>query len=125
MKNNCGTINEGTHTTGIDLTRVFACICNRTEPYRVNTNKPETLFDPNTAENVLACGLYESTTSIGDWTEIVMPFKYNDFSTEPNFFVFTLSCSGYGDYFTGSTQSWMYVDDIELLYDLDDEGNCK
>ena len=125
MKNNCGTINEGTHTTGIDLTRVFACICNRTEPYRVNTNKPETLFDPNTAENVLACGIYESTTSIGDWTEIVMPFKYNDFSTEPNFFVFTLSCSGYGDYFTGSTQSWMYVDDIELLYDLDDEGNCK
>ena len=28
----------------------------------------------------------------------------------------TLTCSGYGDYFTGSTDSYMYVDDIELVY---------
>ncbi len=125
IKNNCGTINEGNHTSGIDLTKLYACICNHTEPYRVNTNKEETLFNPTNAPGVIAYTVYESTTSISNWTEITMPFNYTDFVSEPNMFVFTLTCSGYGDYFTGSTQSWMYVDDIEILYDLDDEGNCR
>lgn len=125
MKNNCGSINEGTYISGTDLTKIFVCICNRTEPYRVNTNKEETLFSPNTAEGVLAYGLYESSTSVSEWTQITLPLEYKDFTTEPNYFVFTLTCSGYGDYFTGSTQSWMYIDDVEILYDLDDEGNCK
>ena len=125
MKNNCGTINEGTYTTGVDLTKIFACVCDRTEPYRVNTNKEETLFNPNTAPNVIACGVYESQTSVPNWTEITIPLEYKDFTSTPNFFVFTFTCSGYGDYFTGSTQSWMYIDDVEILYDLDDDGNCK
>lgn len=125
MKNNCETINEGTYTTGIDLTKIFACICDRTEPYRVNTNKEETLFNPNTAQGVIACAVYESTTSVSEWSQITLPLNYKDFETEPNFFVFTFTCSGYGDYFTGSTQSWMYIDDVEILYDLDDDGNCK
>ncbi|MBE6210846.1 MAG: hypothetical protein E7130_04375 [Rikenellaceae bacterium] len=125
MKSNCGTINEGNHTTGIDLTNIFACVCDRTEPYRVNTNKEETLFNPQSAPGVIAYGIYESKTSVPTWTEITIPFTYKDFTTEPNYFVFTLTCSGYGDYFTGSTQSWMYIDDIEILYDLDDDGNCK
>ncbi len=124
MKNNCGTINEGNHTSGIDLTKIFACVCNRTEPYRVNTNKVETLFNPTNAPGLIASTVYESTTSVPTWTEFTLPFNYTDYVTEPNFFVFTFTCSGYGDYFTGSTQSWMYIDDIELLYDLDDDGNC-
>ncbi len=125
MKNNCGTINEGNHTSGIDLTKIYACVCNSTEPYRVNTNKEETLFDPNTAPGVIAAALYESTTSVPSWTQITLPFEYKDFEAEPNMLVFTFTCSGYGDYFTGSTQSWMYIDDVEILYDLDDDGNCK
>lgn len=125
MKNNCGTINEGNYTTGLDLTKIFACICDRTEPYRVNTNDESTLFNPNTAKNVIACGVYESSTSVSQWTEMTLKLEYKDYKSTPNFFVFTLTCSGYGDYFTGSTQSWMYIDDVEILYDLDDEGNCR
>lgn len=125
MKNNCGTINEGNYTSGIDLTKIFACICDRTAPYHINTNKEETLFNPLTAPNVIAHGVYESNTSISEWTEMTLKLDYKDFKTEPNYFVFTFTCSGYGDYFTGSTQSWMYVDDVEILYDLDDEGNCR
>lgn len=125
MKNNCGTINEGSYTTGIDLTKIFACVCDRTEPYQVNTNHEETLFNPKTAPGVLGYALYESSTSVSEWTEITLPIEYKEFDTDPNFFVFTFTCSGYGDYFTGSTQSWMYIDDVEILYDLDDEGNCK
>ena len=116
VKYNCGTINEGNHTSGIDLMRIFVCLCDRTEPYRVNTNKPETLFSPATAPNVIANGIYDSQVSNTEWHEITIPIEYKDNSTKPNFLVMTLSCSGYGDYFTGSTNSWMYVDDIEFVY---------
>lgn len=116
MKSNCGTINEGSHTSGIDLTKIFICLCDRTEPYRVNTNDKESLFNPLTAPNVIAHGVFESTTSVPEWTELVIPIEYKDNNTKPNFLVFTLTCSGYGDYFTGSTSSWMYIDDIELVY---------
>jgi hypothetical protein len=116
VKYNCGTINEGKHTTGIDLTRIFICLCNRTEPYRVNTNKEETLFSPTTAPNIIASGIYDSKVSNTEWHELVIPIEYKDNSTKPNFLVMTLTCSGYGDYFTGSTDSYMYVDDIELVY---------
>ena len=119
MKNNCGIIDkEGDLKLKgeSDLTKIFICLCDRTEPYRVNTNNKETLFDPNTAANVIANGIYESTTSVPEWTEITIPIVYKDNNTKPNFLVFTFTCSGYGDYFTGSTDSFMYIDDIELVY---------
>ena len=116
MKNNCGTIDKGDHASGPDLTKIFICLSNRTEPYRVNTNNKETLFDPHTAKDVIAKGIYESTTSVPDWTEITLPIEYADNNTKPNYLVFTFTCSGYGDYMTGSTKSYMYIDDIELIY---------
>ncbi len=116
LKYKCGTINEGKYTSGIDLTKIFICLCDRTEPYRVNTNKSETLFDPATAPNIIASGYFESKTSATEWHELTIPIEYKDDNTRPNFLVLTLTCSGYGDYFTGSTDSYMYVDDIELVY---------
>ena len=119
MKSNCGVIDledklklEGE----IDLTKIFICFSDRSEPYRVNTNDETTLFDPRTAPNVVALSYYESKTSVTEWTEITLPIEYKDNDTKPNFLVFTFTCSGYGDYFTGSTDSFMYVDDIELVY---------
>jgi hypothetical protein len=116
VKYNCGTINEGNHTSGIDLMKIFVCLCDRTEPYRVNTNKAETLFNPATAPNVIANGIFETKTSSTEWHELTIPIEYKDNNSKPNFLVFTLTCSGYGDYFTGSTNSYMYVDDIEFVY---------
>ena len=116
VKYNCGTINEGNHTSGIDLMKIFVCLCDRTEPYRVNTNKAETLFNPATAPNVIANGIFETKTSSTEWHELTIPIEYKDNNSKPNFLVFTITCSGYGDYFTGSTNSYMYVDDIEFVY---------
>ena len=116
VKYYCGTINEGNHTSGTDLAKIFLCLCDRTEPYRVNTNNAATLFNPKTAENVIAHAVYESKESKTEWMELEIPLVYKDNNTKPNFVVLTLTCSGYGDYFTGSTDSYMYVDDIELVY---------
>ena len=119
MKNNCGVIDieDKLKLKGeIDLTKIFICLCDRTEPYRVNTNNENTLFNPSTAPNVIANGVYESKTSVSDWTLITIPIEYKDNNSKPNFLVLTFTCSGYGDYFTGSTDSYMYIDDLELVY---------
>jgi len=116
MKNNCGTINEGKHTSGADLAKVFICLCEWEKPYRVDTSDETTLFNPKEAAGVLAYGIYESHESVGEWTQIEIPITYKDATKVPNYLVLTYSCSGYGDYFCGSTDSWMYVDDVELVY---------
>lgn len=116
MKNNCGTINEGNKFSGTDLNKIFVCLCDWEKPYRVDTSDESTLFDPVNAAGVLAYGVRESFESIGDWTLIEIPITYKDTAKVPNYLVLTYTCSGYGDYFCGSTDSWMYVDDVELVY---------
>ena len=46
-----------------------------------------------------------------------LPIEYKEgATTKPTLLVLTFSCSGYGDYFTGSTDSYMYIDDVEFVY---------
>ena len=116
MKNHCGTINEGSYTSGTDLNKVFVCLCDWEKPYRVDTSDQSTLFDPVNAAGVLGYGVRESQESIGEWTLVEIPITYKDATKVPNYLVLTYTCSGYGDYFCGSTDSWMYVDDVELVY---------
>lgn len=116
VKNNQGTINEGDHTTGTDLAKVYCCLSDR--KYTVNTNDEATLFNPSlSTEGVVAVATWETTASNSSWTQITMDFDYKEgVTTAPTHLVLTFTCSGYGDYFTGSTDSYMYVDDVEFVY---------
>lgn len=98
------------------MTKIFVCLCNWSAPHRVDTSNSGTFFDPVNAEGVIAYAVLESTESVPDWTEKMLTLTYKDNETKPNYLVVTFTCSGYGDYFTGSTDSWMYVDDVELTY---------
>ena len=116
MKNNQGTINEGSHTSGTDLAKIYCCLTDR--KFTVNTNKSETFFSPTiVTEGILASAVMETTESHGEWTLVEIPIEYRDnLTTKPTTLVLTFTCSGYGDYFTGSTNSWMNVDDVEFVY---------
>ena len=116
MKNNQGTINEGSHTSGTDLAKIYCCLTDR--KFTVNTNKSETFFSPTiVTDGILASANLETTESHGEWTLIELPITYrDDITTKPTTLVLTFTCSGYGDYFTGSTNSWMNIDDVEFVY---------
>ena len=65
----------------------------------------------------MAKAYWESTASNSEWTLIELPIEYKEgVTTKPTQLVMTFTCSGYGDYFTGSTNSWMKVDDVEFVY---------
>lgn len=134
IRYNCGTIDNRGESGGAkgepDLTKLFCCICNWSGSHSVDSAVPDaTTFSPsmdnikncldNRYNGVLYTAYFESRTSNPEWHELYLPFEKiegADESNGANYLVFTATCSGYGDYFTGSTESWMYVDDIEFVY---------
>lgn len=75
------------------------------------------LFDP-TSSNVIGYGEYvinESTTESG-LIELIIPIKYRS-DRKPTDIVVVGTASKYGDYFTGSTSSTLWLDDLELIYE--------
>ena len=59
----------------------------------------------------------EEAKGTGEWQEFTIDLKYRDVKREPKYIIIVASASKYGDYFTGSGSSVMYIDDFELVYD--------
>lgn len=90
-----------------------------TQSVEVNT-KTKDLFDPN-GQYVLAYGQMLFTGEYGSSSamrQFEITLQYNDAARlqRASHLVLCCSASQYGDYFTGSSSSVMYVDDLELVY---------
>lgn len=86
-------------------------------PVEIATRRiEETAFDIE-AEAIIAYGEMPLRESVEGWTEFTIPLEYRSTSRVPTHLVVVCSSSRYGDYFTGSTQSVMWVDDFELVYE--------
>ncbi len=115
-----------------DVAKVFFCLTDWAEPHCVNSADEKTFFDPRTAAGVFGLGYFDSDSNpemivehTDSWHTMTLPIEYSNPEIVPSQLLLTFTCSGYGDYFTGSSESWMYVDDIELLYDLDEQNQPK
>lgn len=58
----------------------------------------------------------ECVSTNGEWKEINLGLEYFKEDVRPTHIVIVFSSSKYGDYFTGSKTSVLYVDDLELIY---------
>lgn len=118
-----------------DKGRIFACLVNMTNGstyHTVNTNEPEaTTFDPtdeflytdktNTGTlegHIIGYGDYLIESSQSEWKELTIPITYREqYSGEkPNVLLVTATASYRGDYFEGSTDSKLVIDDFEFIY---------
>ncbi len=86
-------------------------------PVAVDTSKESSFFN-STNEGIIAYGeiIYRESK---DWYEFTIPLEYRDFDRTPTHIIIVASGSSYGDYFVGSKQSIMWLDDFELLYDYE------
>lgn len=98
-------------------------------PVQVNTTDKSTFFDPSTS-SVIAYGSFTSDKSstwwedcpefvqdAGDgWVELEIPLEYRATDRRPTHIIVSFASSALGDYFTGSSQSRMWIDDIRLVY---------
>ena len=114
-----------------DKATIYVWLCNWTGQHSVSTADSSTFVNPETTAttaegNVLGYGVWNrvitSTDSGADngWQKIEIPITYREgegfTDVKPNFLVISCAASGYGDYFAGSTDSYMYVDDFEFVY---------
>lgn len=84
-------------------------------PICIDTRNEKTFFDRH-SEAVVGYGELLLGESVGEWTQVTIPIDYVATDILPTHIIIACSASRYGDYFSGSTQSVLYVDDIELLY---------
>ncbi len=99
-----------------------------TSPIIINTNDKSTFFDSST-DAVIAYGELIFTQSQEEWKEFEIELEYRDLTNSsgtvlesaqsrvPTHILIVGSSSRYGDYFTGSTSSKMWLDDMELIYE--------
>ncbi len=83
-------------------------------PVEVNTTKKETFFDSR-GRNVIAYGRFVTDHDM-DWTRIEIPLDYVSTSRRPTHIIVSCAASMLGDYFTGSPDSILWVDDFRLEY---------
>ena len=127
---NCGSIDKVSGNVGKkgdpDLCKIFCCMA--TDRHLVDSaDASGTTFSPSDANiksgdarynKVLYSAYMETTQSQTEWKQVEIPFVFygSDPNQVPTHLILTFTCSGYGDFFDGSTDSWLYIDDIELVY---------
>ena len=141
VKYNCGAIDRiGTQPAGVtlkegdnDIGSIFISLGDWTKeeygvdasgeikgtddyPVIIDTRDKGTFFNPKSPA-VIAYGEKLMPESVGEWTEITIPLDYTATNRVPTHIIIVCSSSRYGDYFTGSTQSVMWLDDFELIYE--------
>ena len=84
-------------------------------PVVVNTQNESTFFNPR-GKDVIGSGELILTESTDGWMEFTLPLNYRSTDEVPTHIIIICTGSRFGDYFTGSTQSLMLVDDFELVY---------
>lgn len=120
LKNKAGVVdqNVGTPISGLDYNQVMVILTTWDEPYVVDTDKSETFIDYKTLdkmEGVVAYGVYRTQETNESWYEETIDLTYVS-DAKPTKVVISFAASAYGDYFCGSTESYMYVDDMRFNY---------
>lgn len=113
-----GNTPEGLGEMGTDdLCSIYVALSKKQK--QVDNTKTETFLDLENDTDIIAYGRLadkEAVTTNG-WKEFTLDFKYKTLEPQETYYlIIVFSASKYGDYFTGSTNSVMYVDDLELVY---------
>ena len=102
-----------------DIGNIYIAIGDWDAPVHITT-KDKNLFDKDD-EKIIAYGEWEITSTVqgtdGGLTEFEIPLDYRSLDRIPTYIVIVASASKYGDYFTGSSSSTMWIDDLELVYE--------
>lgn len=105
---------------GPDMCAIYIALSDADAPYKVNT-KDGNFVDFANDKNIIAYGELPITDCVttpeNKWKEFTIDLVYRDLNRKPKYIIVVASASKYGDYFTGSTGSLMYLDDFSLSYD--------
>lgn len=90
-----------------------------TKVFQIDNTNTSTFIDFQNDRDIIAYGelpLSQCVSTSGEWKEFTIELDYHSQTTRPSYLIIVCSSSRYGDYFTGSSSSLMYVDDLEFIY---------
>lgn len=85
-------------------------------PVQVYSADESTFFNKN-AEAVIGYGEKVFVRPTDGWEQFEIPIVYKSTDTAPTHIIIVCSASRWGDYFTGSDQNIMWLDDFELVWE--------
>ena len=100
-----------------DLCSIYIALSKKQK--QVDNTNTSTFLDLENDTDIIAYGRLDDTEAVttNGWKEFTLNFKYKTLEPLDTYYlIIVFSASKYGDYFTGSTNSVMYVDDLELIY---------
>ena len=100
-----------------DCMSIYIALGDWDEPVEIRTNpKNRKVFDVNDP-HIIAYKSFETTTPTSEYTPFDIELEYRSTSRVPTYLIIIASGSKLGDYFTGSTQSTLCVDEFSLEWD--------
>lgn len=117
-----GTINDGNQPSGVgapskgsnDVGIIRVALL--TEKLHVDNGNMSTFPNWETDPRIIAYGVLEFNTSDNGWIEFNIPLEYHSLTVKPTHILVMGATCKYGDYFYGSRDSELYLDDFELVY---------
>ena len=101
-----------------DSCHIYIGLFDWSAPFRVNTTTGTFVDLTLNNESMIAFGELKSNEATGsDYKQFKINLTYRDYFTRPKYILIVASASKYGDYFTGSTSSVMYLDECELVFE--------
>lgn len=113
-------IAEGAVMGNTDKAHIWVALRDADAPIRLdNTVRPGGLYDCRKDPYLIACGeLVQHEATVGSGlVSFEIEIKYYATDRVPTYIAVVCSASKYGDFFTGSTDSTLWLDDFELVYD--------
>lgn len=113
-----GTVNVNNYagmSGKMDIANIQVFLTDWSAPFRINTADGK-FVEYDTDPCIIARGTADFNATDG-YIEFTIPITYKSTSRTPKYIVISASASKYGDYFTGSTSSVMYVDEFSFVYD--------
>lgn len=99
-----------------DTAIVYVALTDWDAPIEVHTKDKTTLFSKSDP-HIIAYGELIIDENVNDWTNYKIRLDYRSLSRKPKYILIVASASKYGDYYTGSTDSILWLDDFELIYE--------
>ncbi len=100
-----------------DTCHIYAVLADWNAPFVINTTD-EIFLDIKNDPHIIAYGdLQDGKGTDGAYEEFEIKLEYRDMVRKPKYILICAAASKYGDYFTGSTSSVLYVDEFSLSYE--------
>lgn len=99
-----------------DSCSIYMLLSDIDQPYTINTTTQQ-FINFKSDPNIIAFGELKTPQSTSGYQPFTLNLEYRSLERKPKYVVLVGCASKYGDYFTGSTSSVLYLDQFKLEYD--------